>query len=163
MSTKAINRSVMAASLTAVMAGMAVVPAQALPIRAPDGQASYDALSIADKTRFINLMIDDTIQLLLDEGKREMAKRVHDLFVADPGQEVPLGMRQLYQEIGFHLKLQEERAAQGNTKVAHVQHAMLTVLERNKIDIPANVTRMARSFKPSDPLVKPTRPPGGPQ
>lgn len=151
MLTNLTARSVVATLLLiASVAAVAIVPAHALPITAPEGQASCDTLSMADKGRFIKGMVDDTIQLLQAESKLEMAKRVSDLFtVLVPGTRSSLGVTQLYEEMAFFREMEAKDAAGG--KQIHVQHAMISVLKKNNIDIPRNVTTMARTFKPSDP------------
>jgi hypothetical protein len=131
-------RTIASVVLTGVL--IAAAPASAMEIKA------YDQLSLEDQSRYHVTLLEGSRQLLLKQGKKEMAAQIISLFdTIQQGDSVPRGLYQFLQDLNTARQLIRETG-----KPFHVEHALLLTFNKFKIEVPrAELMKLGQGFKPS--------------
>jgi len=116
----------------------------------------FDRMAGQDQGDYVVRLIEGAQRVLIDEGKNDLAARIHKLFTdIPPGEDVPAGVTQ------FELLLAETRLAdleriEKDPKAVrlHVEHAMFATVKINDITLPKTFMGVGNAFKPKFPLKK---------
>ena len=129
------------ASFIAVAALLLPSQSEALEIN------KYDQLSLADKTRYVQTLLEGTERLLQTQGKTDVARRMGQLFKeTQPGEQMPRGMQQFGRDL-----IAAELYQQKSGKTMHVEYALIVTLSKFGIDVPKqDMMVLAGDFRPTD-------------
>lgn len=129
------------ASFLAVAALLLPSQSEALEIN------KYDQLSLADKTRYVQTLLQGTERLLQTQGKTDVARRMGQLFSeTQPGEQMPRGMQQFGRDL-----IAAELYQQETGKTMHVEYALIVTLKRYGIEVPKqDMMTLAGDFRPTD-------------
>ena len=113
----------------------------------------FDRMAVQDQSDYIVVLIEGAQKVLIDTGKKDLADKVHKLFVTIlPGDESPIGA------VEFESNLARARAAdlRNLEKDPHanrleVEDAMAVTLKKNGIEVPVSFYTVASGFRPKLP------------
>jgi len=137
------------AAATSLSAAMLLTgAAQAMEIQ------KYDEMASADKDEYVAELAIGAEKVLRDEGKTDLADRVHKLFTEiKPGDEIPIGVGEF--EINLTLaRVADAKRTEKNpaARRLEVEDAMIVTLRKNNIELPANFLTVNSGFQPKFPL-----------
>jgi hypothetical protein len=109
--------------------------------------SEFDQMSEADRAAYVLLLIGETIDFYAKTASPDVAQRVHDLFTKKEGNGIPVG----YQEFVNNLqKYHDDSLKHPNQNPSiHIQHAMISTLQENGIEVPKTYITVGNDFKPS--------------
>jgi hypothetical protein len=113
----------------------------------------FDKMDGRDQSEYIVVLIEGAQQVLINEGKKELAAKIHALFTTTlPGDDAPIGT------VEFESNLARARAAdirrlQKDPRATRleVEDAMAGTLEKNGIPLPDAFFTVASAFRPKYP------------
>ena len=113
----------------------------------------FDKMAAKDQSEYIVVLIEGAQQVLIKEGKKEFAAKIHALFTTTlPGDDAPVGI------IEFERNLARARLAdiRNLEKDPHaprleVEDAMAVTLKKNGIELPVGFYTVASGFRPHYP------------
>jgi hypothetical protein len=113
----------------------------------------FDKMAGEDQGDYIVVLIEGAQQVLIKEGKKELAAKIHALFTTTlPGDDAPIG------SVEFESNLARARAAdvrrlQKDPRATRleVEDAMAATIEKNGIPLPDTFFTVASGFRPKYP------------
>ena len=113
----------------------------------------FDKMAAKDQSDYIVVLVEGAQQVLIKEGKRDLAAKIHALFTTTlPGDESPIGV------VEFESNLARARSAdirrlQKDPRATRleVEDAMAATLEKNGIPLPDAFFTVASAFRPKYP------------
>ena len=113
----------------------------------------FDKMAAQDQSDYIVVLIEGAQKVLKESGKRDLADKVHKLFVTVlPGDESPIGV------VEFESNLARARVADlrnlakdPNAQRLEVEDAMAGTLHKNGIELPDRFFTVASGFRPKLP------------
>lgn len=113
----------------------------------------FDKMAAPDQSDYIVALIEGAQKVLRDEGRADLAAKVHTLFTTTlPGDESPIGV------VEFESNLARARAADirrlqkdPNATRLEVEDAMAATLHKNGIELPDAFFTVAANFHPKLP------------
>jgi hypothetical protein len=125
---------------------LAVFPAQAMTIQ------QYDKMADKDQARYVQLLVEGAQQVLIDQGQRDLAAKVYQLFRVRPGDDISLGIWEFNQNLDLARLADANRLARDpNALAIHVEAAMMVTLKKNGIELPKSYFDVGKDFKPNYP------------
>jgi len=114
----------------------------------------FDQMSDKDQDEYVAKLVIAAQKALRDEGKADLAEKVHKLFTKDdPEGDIPAGLGQ------FEILLARARVADlkriekdPNAARLEVEHVMILTLKKNDIALPNSFVNVMKDFKPKHPL-----------
>lgn len=155
---KPFSKFLLTAFVSAAMALPNIV--QAMEIR------QYDKMASQDRNEYVASLVIGAQKVLIDEGKRDLAAQVNNLFAETPaGDDVPIGITEFGSNLDRARVADAKRAAQDpKAHRLEVEDAMLVTLKKNNIPLSQDFIRDFRAinkdFQPKlPPAAAPTTPP----
>ena len=113
----------------------------------------FDKMDGRDQSEYIVVLIEGAQQVLIKEGKKDLAAKVHALFTTTlPGDDAPIGA------VEFESNLARARAADvrrllkdPRAERLEVEDAMIATIEKNGIPLPDTFFTVASGFRPKYP------------
>jgi hypothetical protein len=113
----------------------------------------FDKMEYQDQADYITLLVEGAQRVLIDEGKSDLAAKVHKLFTEVlPGDKVSIGLGE------FERNLDRARVADAENIVKdpraqrlEVEDAMYVTLQKNRIELPNSFFSVGKDFKPKHP------------
>jgi hypothetical protein len=114
----------------------------------------YDRMAASDQGDYIVGLLQGAHQILVSEGKADLAAKLHTLFDdVRPGDQMSIGELEFEANVDNVRLLDAERHAKDHSAVRlEVEHAMLITLKRNGIELPKAFMHVMDDFKPQHPL-----------
>lgn len=141
MSLGKIERKLIAGTFVTASLLLVLVASDAMPI------SQFDAMSKDDQARYSNEVFGNSVKMLRQQGRKEEAQKVMDLFDLKPGEKLPQGVHEMLDILAGLRKMPSEKAY-------HVEHAMGVMLRRHGVNFtPSDLKELvliAKDFKPSD-------------
>jgi hypothetical protein len=133
--------------LLALAAILSTSVAQAMEIE------KFDRLAFQDQGDYIELLVDGAQKVLIDEGKRDLAAKVGELFTETlPGDKMPLGLVEFERNLALARVADAKRVEKDhNAPRLEVEHAMIVTLKKNGIILPKSFMSVGNNFKPKHP------------
>jgi hypothetical protein len=128
--------------------------AQAMTIR------QYDKMADMDQARFVDVLIEAAQKVLIDQGQRDLAANVYQLFTeVRPGDKVPLGFGEYNENLAVGRVVDAKRlAADPNAIPVQVETAMIVTLKKNGFALTPDFSReyfkITSTFQPKYPPQK---------
>lgn len=113
----------------------------------------FDKMAAQDQSEYIVVLIEGAQQVLIREGKKELAAKIHALFTTTlPGDESPVGVVEFESNLA-RARLADVRRLQKDPRAPRleVEHAMAATLEKNGIPLPDTFFTVASGFRPKYP------------
>jgi len=114
----------------------------------------FDKMAIEDQGDYIQGLLQRAHEILVGEGKDDLAAKMHKLFTeVHQGDEMSIGMLELESNIDRARLIDAERYAKDhNARRLEVEDAMVVTLKKNGIVLPTSFTHVGDNFKPKHPL-----------
>jgi hypothetical protein len=113
----------------------------------------FDKMAVRDQGDYIQLLVDGAQKVLIDDGHRDLAEQVYQLFTEIPrGDEMPLGMTEFERNLALARVADAENVEKDhNARRLEVEHAMLATLKKNGIVLPRSFMTVGNGFRPKTP------------
>ncbi len=120
---------------------------QAMEIR------QFDKMAVEDQADYITLLVEGAQKVLIEEGKKDLAAKVHKLFTEiHPGDTISLGMEEFETNLAQARLFDAERHAKDHdARRLEVKDAIIVTLKRNDIVLPKSFMTVGKNFKPKHP------------
>jgi len=114
----------------------------------------FDKMAIEDQGDYIQGLLQGAHEILVGEGKDDLAAKMHKLFMeVHQGDEMSIGMLELESNIDRARLIDAERYAKDhNARRLEVEDAMVVTLKKNGIVLPKSFIHVGDNFKPKHPL-----------
>jgi hypothetical protein len=113
----------------------------------------FDKMDGRDQSEYIVVLIEGAQQVLIKEGKKELAAKIHALFTTTlPGDQSPVGVVEFERNLA-RARLADIRNLQKDPRAPRleVEDAMVVTLEKNGIPLPDTFFTVASAFRPQYP------------
>lgn len=113
----------------------------------------FDKMAVRDQGGYIQLLVDGAQEVLIEEGKRDLAEKAYQLFTeTPPGDKYSLGMTE-FQLFLARARVLDAKNLEKNhdAKRLEVEHAMILTLKTNGIILPKSFMAVGKDFKPKHP------------
>ena len=113
----------------------------------------FDKMAAQDQSEYIVVLLEGAQQVLIREGKKELAAKVHALFTTTlPGDESPVGVVEFESNLA-RARLADLRNLQKDPRAPRleVEDAMVVTLKKNNIRLPLGFYTVASGFRPKYP------------
>lgn len=113
----------------------------------------FDKMAAQDQSEYIAVLIEGAQQVLIIEGKRELAAKIHALFTTTlPGDDAPIGSVEFERNLA-RARLADVRNLEKDPRAARleVEDAMVVTLRKNGIELPVGFYTVASGFRPKHP------------
>ena len=113
----------------------------------------FDKMAGQDQSEYIVVLIEGAQQVLIKEGKKELAAKVHALFTTTlPGDDAPIGTVEFESNLA-RARLADVRRLQKDPRATRleVEDAMIATIEKNGIPLPDTFFTVASGFRPKYP------------
>jgi hypothetical protein len=116
----------------------------------------FDKMAVSDQGAYVVLLIEGAQKVLIDEGKNDLAEKIHRLFTEiPPGDDDPAGVTQFEMLLARTRLADLERIAKDpKAGRLHVEHVMIMTVKINDITLPKTFMGVGNAFKPKFPLKK---------
>jgi hypothetical protein len=113
----------------------------------------FDKMAARDQSDYIVVLIEGAQQVLLKEGKKELAAKVHALFTTTlPGDQSPVGVVEFESNLARARSADVRRLLQDSRATRlKVEDAMIVTIEKNGIPLPDTFFTVASGFRPKYP------------
>ena len=121
--------------------------AQAMEIR------QFDKMAIQDQGNYIQALVDGAQKVLNDEGQRDLAIKVDQLFSeTHHGDTMPLGMIEFENNLALARVADAKRVIKDpSARRLEIEDAMIVTMRKNGIELPPSFLTVAGNFKPKYP------------
>jgi hypothetical protein len=147
----------MRASLRALTSVSAALLISTFLLMGRAGQAmeieKFDKMAAQDQSEYIVVLIEGAQQVLIKEGKKELAAKIHALFTTTlPGDDAPVGTVEFESNLA-RARLADVRRLQKDPRATRleVEDAMIATIEKNGIPLPDAFFAVASGFRPKFP------------
>ena len=116
----------------------------------------FDRMAVQDQSEYIVVLIEGAQKVLIASGKKDLARKVHDLFTRTlSGDESPVGVVMFERNLA-RARLADLRNLEKNPHAPRleVEDAMAVTLKKNGIELPTSFYTVASSFRPKLPPKK---------
>ena len=113
----------------------------------------FDKMDGRDQSEYIVALIEGAQQVLVKEGKRELAAKIHVLFTTTlPGDQSPVGVVEFERNLA-RARLADFRNLEKDPRAPRleVEDAMAVTLKKNGIELPVSFYTVASGFRPQYP------------
>jgi hypothetical protein len=113
----------------------------------------FDKMAAQDQSEYIVVLLEGAQQVLIREGKKELAAKVHALFTTTlPGDESPVGVVEFESNLA-RARLADLRNLPKDPRAPplEVEDAMVVTLKKNNIRLPLGFYTVASGFRPKYP------------
>jgi hypothetical protein len=113
----------------------------------------FDKMAAQDQSEYIVVLIEGAQQVLIKEGKKELAAKIHALFTTTlPGDDAPIGTVEFESNLA-RARLADVRRLQKDPRATRleVEDAMIATIEKNGIPLPDTFFAVASAFRPKYP------------
>jgi hypothetical protein len=113
----------------------------------------FDHMAAQDRQAYMNFLVEAAQEVLIDEGKRDVADKVYRLFhEIHPGDELPIGEAEFEGNLAnARVRDAEKHAKDHNAPRVQVESALTETLKKNGIELSPDsykdLVQMASTFK----------------